>query len=470
MKSKDLTNGSIVKGLVIFTLPLMLGNLFQQLYNTVDSIVVGNYVGKAALAAVGAGAALINALIGFFMGMSAGGSVAISQYFGAKDDVNLQKAVQSFFTITLILGVAFTFIGVAVSPAVLRAINIPDDVMPAAVTYLRIYFYGVIGLMLYNMGSAVLRAVGDSKRPLLFLCFSALTNVVLDLVFVIYFKMGVAGVAWATLISQALSAILVMAVLLTTKEKFRLVLKDMRWHDGMTRKILMIGLPVGVQQSITSISNIIVQSYINAFGSAVMAGYTACSKIEVFIMLPMQSMSLAITTFVGQNVGARKYLRAHEGTKKGLLISLAVVVPLCVLTVLMGRTLLNLFTAEADVIESGFMFIKVFVPFYWTMSIIQGLAGALRGHGDANAPMLIMLCSFVGLRQLMLTIASDTFRSLSFVAYSFPITWLVCAAAMMIYYFRKSKTFDKAEAMENDYNAKVFSWRRGQKQSDTDHR
>lgn len=450
MKTRDLTKGNILKELLLFSLPLLLGNLFQQLYNTVDSIVVGNYVGKAALAAVGSSSSIILTLVSFFMGLSTGGSIAISQYYGAKDDKNLNKAIQSFFCLTVVFGIIITFLGIVISEPVLRAIKIPDDVMPEAVTYLKIYFFGVIGVMIYNMGSAILRAIGDSRRPLYFLCVSALLNVVLDLLFVIKFNMGVAGVAWATLISQFVSAVLVMIVLLTTKENYRLVLKGMRYHDGMTRKIFSIGFPVSIQQSITSISNIIVQSYINAFGSTIMAGYTSCMKIDVFIILPIQSLALALTTFVGQNVGAGQIARAKEGTKKGLVMTLSFIIPLSVIVAFISSPLLGLFTNEAEVVEAGKLFLRTFLPFYFTMSITHCLAGSLRGHGITKVPMYIMLSSFVVVRQLLLIIGTQFFSNVQFIAASFPATWVLAAVLMVVYYAKVSKTFNTEEALSDN--------------------
>ncbi len=444
MKTKDLTSGSIIKGILIFTFPLLLGNLFQQMYNTVDSIVVGKYVGKAALAAVGASSTIINTLIGFFMGLSAGGSVAVAQYFGAKDSENVKRSIQSFFSFTVILSVLFTIIGVGLSPAVLRAINIPDDVMPGATAYLRIYFFGIGAVMLYNMGSAILRAVGDSKRPLFILCLSSVINIVLDLLFVVQFKMGVSGVAWATFISQVVSAIIVMVILLTTGDIYRLEIKGIRHYPDMTHRILSVGLPMGLQQSITQLSNVIVQSYINAFGSAVMAGYTACMKIDVFIVLPMQSLALAVTTFVGQNVGAGKDERAQRGTKTVVLLALGIIVPISALVFFFGRYALMLFTDEADVIQSGMLFVRVFVPFYCFLCVLHTLAGSLRGRGDAKPPMYIMLFCFVGLRQLMLTIGTRLIHSVTFVAASFPVTWIVASVWMCLYYRKSTKKLNIA--------------------------
>ena len=272
-KKTSMTEGPIWKSLIYFAIPLLIGNLFQQLYNTVDSVVVGNYVGKEALAAVGSTAMIINMLVGFFMGLSTGASVVISQYFGAKDNKRLHDAVHTSIVMTVVLGIVMTIIGITLSPFLLRLMKTPEDVLPLSTLYLKIYFGGILGLMLYNMGSAILRAIGDSKKPLYFLIFSSIVNTALDLVFVVWFKMGVDGVAWATLIAQASSAFLVLYTLYKSKEAYRLIPKDLKLDMTMLKKMISIGLPAAFQQSITAFSNIFVQGYVNAFGSSVMAGW-----------------------------------------------------------------------------------------------------------------------------------------------------------------------------------------------------
>lgn len=444
MDTQTMTKGNISKQLILFSIPLLIGNIFQQLYNTVDSVVVGNYVGKEALAAVGSSAMIINMLVGFFMGLSTGASVIISQYFGAKDEKKLHDSVHTAIAMTLYLGIVLTILGIILSPYLLRFMKTPDDVMPNASLYLKIYFAGILGLMIYNMGSAILRAIGDSKRPLYFLCFSSVVNIVLDLLFVIVFKMGVAGVAWATLIAQFASSFLVLYVLIRSKESYRIVIKDINLNKEMFVKMLKIGFPSGLQQAITAFSNIFVNSYINLFGSAAMAGYSSYIKIDTFVVLPLQSIALASTTFVGQNLGAKNLKRAKEGTKISLILSLTITVILSILLYTGGYYLLTIFSKDPEVLRYGQLFLKVFSPFYFSLCFNQIYAGALRGAGVANAPMLIMIGSFVVFRQLLLYIGTQFNSSLEFIALSYPVGWMLCAIIMTSYYkFSKWETVKK---------------------------
>lgn len=433
-KKTSMTEGPIWKSLIYFAIPLLIGNLFQQLYNTVDSVVVGNYVGKEALAAVGSTTTIINMLVGFFMGLSTGASVVISQYFGAKDEKRLHDAVHTSIMMTFYLGIIMTFIGIIASPIFLQFMKTPEDVLPLSSLYLKIYFGGILGLMMYNMGSAILRAIGDSKRPLYFLIFSSIVNTILDLVFVIVFKMGVDGVAWATLIAQASSAFLVLYTLYKSKEAYRLIPKDLKLDLTMFKKMVSIGLPAGFQQSITAFSNIFVQGYVNAFGSSVMAGWSSYVKVDTFVLLPMQSIALASTTFVGQNLGAKQIERTKKGTKVSLGISLGVTITLSILLNLVGKYVLNIFTSDPEVIKYGLQFMRVFSPFYFVMCFTQIYAGALRGAGDSKAPMIIMLSSFVVFRQISLYVGTKFFNTVAYVAFTYPMGWILCATLLTIYY------------------------------------
>ena len=316
-----MTEGVIWKQILIFSLPLLVGNLFQQLYNTVDSIVVGNYVSSQALAAVSTSNSLINLIIGMFMGISVGASVIISQYYGAKNHKKLSWAVHTCIALSLIGGVGMIVLGVALSPLILVWMNTPADVLAESTTYLRIYFCGSLFNIVYNMGSGILRAVGDSKRPLYFLIAASLTNVVLDLLFVVGFHWNIAGVAIATVASQGISAALVMLVLMRTEEPYRVEAGKIRVEKRMMRRVLAVGIPSGIQQSIISLSNVIVQSNINVYGSAAMAGFGSYSKIEGFIMLPLQTTCMSATTFTGQNIGAKKYDRVKKGIVQGMAMS-----------------------------------------------------------------------------------------------------------------------------------------------------
>lgn len=431
-----MTEGVLWKQIVRFTVPLLIGNIFQQLYNTVDSIVVGNFVGKEALAAVGSTSMIINMLIGFFSGLATGATVVVSHYFGARDDENLHRAVHTTIAMTLLLGVVFTGVGIALTPSMLRLMSTPDDVFGASQSYLTVYFSGVIGLMIYNMGAGVLRAVGDSRNPLYFLCVSSVVNIGLDILFVPVFKMGVEGVALATIIAQFVSAALVLVVLARAQNGCRLVVRDIRLHRDILGRIFKIGLPAAIQSAIVSFSNVFVQKYINAFGSSAMAGWTTHNKIDQFISLPVQSIGIAATTCVGQNLGAGKRERAERSTKVSLTIGVCVTLALTAIAMLAATPLLKIFNSEADVIEYGRLFIMVCSPFYVFSGINQILAGSLRGSGDSRTPTLIMIISFVPFRQLYLFVSSRLTDSIIPISLGYPVGWMMATLLLSIHYAR----------------------------------
>ena len=431
----DMTQGSISRLLFAFAVPLMLGNLFQQLYNTVDSLIVGNFVSKQALAAVGCTGPIINTLIGLFSGLAAGASVVISQYYGAKDEEKLGKAVHTTVMLTLVTCVLLTVVGVWATPYMLMLMDTPPDVIGEAELYLRIYFGGVAGLLLYNIGSGILRAVGDSTRPLYFLIFSAVMNTVLDLFFVAVLKQGIAGAAIATIISQFVSAILVMLLLMRSKEPYRLAVSQLRMHRGMLRRICNIGIPSSLQMGITAFSNIFVMGYINHFESSCMAGWTAYNKLDALAMLPMQSLSLALTTFVGQNLGAGDLKRAKAGPRYGMIMGLIVTVIILVPMMVFAPQLTALFNDDREVIEFGTLFVRLCSPFYIAFVINQVYSGALRGAGDTKATMFIMLFSFVVFRQIYLFIVSRLGATAGVIALGYPMGWMMCSALLLIYYY-----------------------------------
>lgn len=430
----DMTTGSIWRHLITFALPLLVGNIFQQLYNTVDSIVVGNFVGKEALAAVGSTGSIINTIIGFFMGLSTGAGVVISQYYGAKDDKNVSCSVHTTIALTLVMCVVFTAAGVLLVPWMLQVMDTPEDVFGEAKTYLTIYFAGAAGLMLYNMGSAILRAVGDSRRPLYFLIFSAVTNTILDMVFVLMFRMGVAGVAYATIVSQALSAVLTVFTLMRSHGSYQLRLREIRLDPNMVKRVFRIGLPTAIQQSITSFSNVFVQSYINSFGSAGMAGWSSYSKIDQFCLLPMQSLALANTTFAGQNMGAGQTERVHQGTGKSLILSVATTGVILIPLMLFAPQLIGMFNSESEVLSYGTLFIRALSPFYLLCCVNQILAGTLRGIGDTKTPTIIMMGCFIVSRQIYLYIMARVCNTALMIGLGYPFGWLLCSLCMFIYY------------------------------------
>ena len=433
-RDTDMTEGNIARLLINFALPLLIGNIFQQLYNTVDSIVVGNYVSKQALAAVGCTGPIINALIGIFVGLSGGAGVVISQYYGAKDREKLHSAVQTTVALTLIMCVVLTVLGVLFTPYMLLLMDTPADVFAEAAEYLRIYFWGISGLLLYNIGSGILRAVGDSTHPLYFLIFSALTNTVLDVLFVKYFRMGIAGAAVATIVAQGLSALLVLGMLIRSNADYRIDPLHMQLKGCLLKKICAIGIPSAIQMGITAFSNIFVQSYINHFESSCMAGWAAYNKIDAFALLPLMSLSMSITTFMGQNLGAGKLERAKKGPLICLGISFAIVILILLPLMIFAPQLVSLFNREEEVLRFGTLFIRMISPFYLLCTINQVLAGALRGAGDTKSSMFIMLGSFVVFRQIYLFIVYRLGGGIVPIALGYPAGWIMCSTILLIYY------------------------------------
>ncbi len=430
----DLTEGSIWKQLIIFAFPIMCSNLFQQLYNTVDSLVVGRFVGHTALAAVGATGPLTGLVIGFFMGMGTGSGVVISQYYGAKDHRNLEKSVHTAMAVSLLFGVVLGVIGILISPLLLQLMNTPDDVMEQAVLYLRIYFGGVITLTVYNIGSGILRAVGDSKRPLYYLVVSGIANIVFNLLFVCVFHMGVAGVAWGTILSQLLSCILVINNLVRCKEAYRLEIKRIRFDKEIFLRIAKIGLPAGVQSMVISLSNIVIQSKVNIFGSTAMAGYSAANRIDGFVYMPLNALSLAMTTFTAQNLGARKMERAKRGTRTAIIMGLVVIIATGWTAVLFARPLVSLFSSEESVILYGIRTITVLGGGYFLFTFNDILAGVIRGAGNATVPMIISIFNMCIVRILWLTILLPIWQDFNLVLVCYPLTWGLSSLCYVIYY------------------------------------
>ena len=431
----NMTEGSIIHHLVAFAAPLLVGNIFQQLYNTVDTWVVGKYVSNEAFSAVGTVGPIINMLIGFFLGLSSGAGVVISQYYGAGKTEEVRKTVHTSIMMTIILGLIFTGLGIALIPGMLALMNTPAEVIPESTAYLSIYFSGVLGLMLYNIGSGILRAVGDSTRPFYYLVVSAVINTVLDLVFVLRFDMGVAGVAWATIIAQGISALLTLITLLRSDSCIRLSLRALRIHFDMLKKIIRVGIPAALQMAVTSFSNVFVQSYINYFGADCMSGWTAYGKIDTLLMLPMQSLALAATTFVGQNLGMGKVDRAKRGVRIALALSLVTAVVLMIPVMVFAPSLVAFFNEKATVVEYGTMFLRYISPFYVLCCFNQIYSGALRGAGNTRAPMVIMLASFVVFRQIYLFVLTRfVTNTILPVSMGYPAGWLVCSLLTCLYY------------------------------------
>lgn len=443
-KTQDMTSGPIAKQILMFAIPLMSGNIFQMLYNTVDSIVVGNFVGTQALAAIGATTVIVNLAVFFFNGYSVGAGVVISNAFGAQNNRRLHIAIETAITTTFLLCVLFTIAGVLAVDPLLRIMATPDDVFDQAALYLRIYFGGISGLLVFNMGSGVLRAVGDSKRPLLFLIFTSILNIFLDLLFVIQFHLGIAGVAYATVIAQAISAIMILFLLIHTDAVYCFRWRDMMIDHYVFGRIMAIGLPSGIQSVITALSNIFVQSYINFFGSACMAGWGCYNKLDSFIFLPVQSMAMAASTFVGQNEGAGKKDRVNKGTFTAVSISVVVTAVIAGIIWLLAPWGIRLFSQEEDVITIGAMFIRTNCFFLIFNAVNQVLAAALRGRGDSIGPMVTMLIGFVAIRQTYLFVITRYFiNTPRVVGFGYPVGWMATCVLEVLYFMLRWKSEPK---------------------------
>ena len=444
--ARDMTEGPILRQLIAFALPLMLGNVFQMLYNTVDSVIVGNFVSKQALAAIGSTTMIVNLMVFFFNGFSIGAGVVIGQYFGARDMKKLHDAIETTMAATFILSLIFSLLSIVIVEPMLRMMSTPDDVFRDASVYLHIYLGGIAGLLIFNMGSGVLRAVGDSTRPLYFLILTSLLNIALDLFFVLVLKMGVAGAAVATIISQFFSAGLILVLLSRTRDIYRLEWRELRIDWPILKRVFAIGLPAAVQSVITAFSNVFVQSYINVFGSDVMAGWSSYNKLDQFIMLPMQSLAMASTTFVSQNVGAGKDRRSDQGTVAALGLTCAVTGSIIALLVAFAPGAVRLFSPDEAVIAYGVLFIRTNVVFLLFNCINHVLAGALRGRGDSRGPMVIMLCTFVALRQIYLYVVTHYFANTpKIVGIGYPVGWVSCCAAELLYFFIRRHSRLEAE-------------------------
>ena len=437
-KNGLMIEGTIWKQLLLFSVPLLLGNLFQQMYNAVDSIVVGNYIGAQALAAVGSSAPVINLLVSLFMGVSVGAGVIISRYFGARNIQDLQDSIHTSLAFSILAGIIMTIVGILLSPLILQWIGTPQDVMLNSVLYLRIYFCGILSVLVYNMGSGILRAVGDSKNPLYFLIISSVTNIILDLLFVVVFKMEIAGVGWATMISQTISAILTVLLLLKTKQEYKVTIKKIRFHKERLLEIIRLGLPSGIQNGVVSFSNVIVQSNINAFGSVAMAGCGAYTKIDGFAILPVMSFSMALTTFTGQNMGANKLERVHKGAKTGILMSVATTVVISILLEIFGPQILSIFTDNNQVIHYGLYMLHILAPCYIFLAISHAFSGIIRGAGITTIPIIVMISCWCVLRMAWILTSVPIFHDIGVVFMGWPITWFASALWLFLYYKKGS--------------------------------
>ncbi|MGN0777342.1 MAG: MATE family efflux transporter [Candidatus Ventricola sp.] len=432
-----ITEGVIWKQLLLFFFPIVLGTFFQQLYNTADAIIVGKAVGKEALAAVGGSTGtLINLLVGFFVGLASGASVIIAQLFGARRAQDVSRAVHTTMALAFLSGALLTVVGLLFSPKVLAWMGTPQEVVAYALPYLSIYFLGMIPQLVYNIGSGVLRAVGDSRRPMLFLICAALTNIVLDVILVLGLELGVRGAAIATVFSQVVSAVLILSSLCHAQPVYRLSFAKIRFHGDMLMRIVRIGLPAGLQSVMYSLSNMIIQASVNGFGTDVMAAWTAYGKIDGLYWMTVSAFGVSITTFAGQNFGAQRYDRMRRSVRVCLGMAAGVTVFMSALILAIGRPMLGMFTDDAHVVETGMVMIRLITPAWITYLCIEILSGAMRGAGDSLVPTLMTLAGVCLMRVFWVTAVVPRVHQLPVLLLSYPITWVITSILFIIYYLR----------------------------------
>lgn len=435
VKQTDILTGSIPRRLLAFFLPIWFGTLFQQLYNTADTLIVGNFVGTNALAAVGATGAFVNLLVGLFVGLCSGAGVVVAQSYGAKDLEAVDRQIHTALVFSVVIGAMLTVVGLLSAEPVLRLMGTPAEILGDAALYLRLYFLGMIPQILYNMGTNILRAAGDSKRPLYFLIVASLVNIVLDIVFVAIFHWGVAGAALATVLSQIASAVLTLRCLAGSQ--------GMPWHLSaaklrMERPILMaicrIGIPAAAQSALYNISNMVIQSCMNGFGTSTIAAWGVYGKIDFVFWMTVNSLGISITTFAGQNFGAQLYDRVRRSVRVCLAMAAGITLCISVVFYFAAEPLFRLFSQDPEVIAVGVEMMHVLVPAYLTYVCIEILSGALRGCGDVRVPTLITVFGVCGLRILWLLVAVPVWHSVTTVELSYPITWTLASLLFVVYY------------------------------------
>lgn len=441
----QITEGIIWRQLLLFFFPIVFGTFFQQLYNTIDTVIVGQFVGKAALASVGGSATqLINLVVGFFTGLSSGASVVIAQFFGAKDERSVKESLHTAYAFSILGSIVISALGIGLAPQLLRWMNTPEELLADSTLYLRIYFAGILFVFIFNVGSSILRAVGDSKNPLYYLIACCFINIFLDLLFVIVFHLGVAGVAYATFLSQAISALLVTHKLMTSHSILTLKIRDIRLHKNVLKSQLWIGLPAGFQSVMYSISNVIIQATLNRFGTDTVAAWSAYGKLDAIFWMVSGAIGISITTFVGQNYGARKYDRVHKSVRICLGIDSIISVILIVFLMLFRVPLFRLFTQDPSVIRIGSDMLALITPCYIFFVFIEVLAGALRGMGDVMIPTLITLLGVCVLRLIWIAVVLQISPTVNAIIYSYPVTWIATAVLFIIYYLYKKKRILKS--------------------------
>lgn len=445
-QTNGITEGVIWKQILIFFFPILIGTFFQQLYNTVDSVIVGQFAGKEALSSVGGSSGqIINLVVGFFTGLSAGATVIISQYFGAKDEKRLQEALHTSYAFSIIGGIIMGIIGVIITPAILRVMNTPKELLADSTMYVQVYLGGLVFVFVYNMGASILRAIGDAKRPLYYLIIGCILNILLDMLFVIVFQMGVLGVAIATLIAQGISAILVTWALMKHTESLKLNIKEICIHKETLSKLLEIGFPSGIQNSMYSFSNMLVQSSLNILGVNTMAAWTAFSKIDGLFWMICGAFGIAVTTFVGQNYGARKWERIQKGTRTCLAMILVCAFAFSAFVMMNGSLLYSIFSSDASVISIGMRMIQVITPTYFLYTFIEIYSGALRAQGYVLVTTIITLTGICMTRIIWITVIVPK-GSLEQIIFCYPLTWAITAVIMGVYYLFKQRMILKERA------------------------
>ena len=435
IRSNSITEGVIWKQILRFFFPILLGTLFQTLYNTADAIIVGNLLGKEALAAVSGGTAVvINLLIGFFTGLSSGATVIISQFYGARDEEKVHKSIHNAWAIGLWGGILISVIGYITSEPLLVITKTPADILAQATEYIHIYFIGGVVVVMYNIGAGIFRAFGDSRRPLYFLIVGCISNIVLDIVMIGVLKMGVAGAAWATVLSQLISLLLVMISLMRRTDCCKLILRDIKFEPRMLKQTLFIGFPAGFQAVLYTISNLLIMTAINMFGTNTVAAWAAYSKIDQIYWMICNSMGITVTTFVGQNFGAGLIDRAKKGVRDSFVISMIVTFTIEALIIIFSRYTYMLFVNDPDVIDIGVRMINTIVPYFFIYLFVELLSGAARGTGKTIAATIITVFGIVGIRVLWLIFIPRFFTTIDAILVCYPATWIICAIAFIIYY------------------------------------
>lgn len=442
-KSKDvvnLTEGSVAKGILAFAVPIFWGQLLQQFYNMVDAWVIGNYADNASFAAVSSAGNLIFLIVGFFNGIAVGGGVVISKYFGAKDEEHVEYAIHTNFLFGILASIVSTIVGVLLVPTILRWMGTPDNVLPQSLAYFRIYFGGVSTVIMYNICMSIMQAVGDSRHPLYYLIFSSIINMILDMILVAGFHTGVTGAAAATVLSQGISVALCVFRMCRGKDRAKLDFKKLRIHPDIIREVISQGIPTGVQNSVISIGNIVIQSNINSFGEYAMSGIGAYSRIEGIVFLPIMSMSMALPTFISQNLGARKYDRAKKGALFGI-ASGVIIAELIGLVIFFGISpLLRIFVNAPEAIAFGKIHARTVSLFFCILSFSHCAAGVIRGCGKSVVPMIGMLLSWCALRIIYVTVALKIIPEFRMIACAYPITWSVTTVIFSVFLLKTDWT------------------------------